>query len=73
MTFQDLELTAKIKAAFARAEDVSARDIDVDVNNGVVSLQGDVSKNEHDKAVEIARGIPGIRGVEDLMRVTSQD
>lgn len=72
MTFQDMTLTAKVKAALAQAEDVSAMDIDVDVNNGVVSLSGNVSRDAHDRAIQVARSIDGVRSVEDHLNVTSQ-
>ncbi len=71
MTLQDMTLTAKIKAELAWAEGVSAMDINVDVNNGIVSLKGNVSRNEHDRAIELVRGIEGVRSVEDDMNITS--
>jgi hyperosmotically inducible periplasmic protein len=71
MTFQDISLTAKVKAALAKAEDVSAMDIDVNVNNGIVSLNGDVSKRAHDRAIEVTQSVDGVRSVEDHLNVTS--
>ena len=71
VSFHDLTLAAKIKAAFAQAEDVSAMDINLDVKNGVVSMSGHVSKKEHDRAIEVAKGIDGVTSVEDHMSVTS--
>ncbi|MBI2844637.1 MAG: BON domain-containing protein [Armatimonadetes bacterium] len=71
MTFQDLTLITKVKAALAQAEDVSALDIDVDVKNGIVSLEGDVSKKAHDRAIEIVKGIQDVKSVEDCLNITS--
>ena len=73
MTFQDLSLTAKVKAALMRAEGVSAMDIDVDVKNGIVSLKGSVSRDAHDRAIEVTKGIEGVRGVEDHLNITSRE
>jgi osmotically-inducible protein OsmY len=71
MTFRDLELTAKVKSALAQAKDVSAMDIDVDVHNGIVNLKGNVSRDAHDKALQIARDVSGVTSVEDHLNITS--
>lgn len=71
MSFQDLSITAKVKAALAQAEDVSASDIDVDVKNGVVSLKGNVSRQAHDRALQVAKSIDGVTGIEDNLTTTS--
>jgi osmotically-inducible protein OsmY len=73
MTFQDLSLTAKVKAALFHAEDVKAMEIDVDVNDGIVTLKGNVSKAAHDQAVEVTRNIEGIRAIEDELSVTFRE
>lgn len=72
MTFEDMSLTAKVKAALAQAEDVSAMDIDVDVNMGIVSLKGGVSRKAHDRAIEVAKGVEGVKSVEDHLNITSE-
>ncbi|HOK55149.1 MAG TPA: BON domain-containing protein [Armatimonadota bacterium] len=71
MTFQDMTITAKVKAALAQAEDVSAMDIDVNVKNGVVTLKGNVSRDAHDRAIQVARGVDGVVSVEDNLNITS--
>lgn len=71
MSFKDLSLTVKVKAALAEAEDVSARDIDVGVQNGVVSLSGNVSSVAHDRAIQVAKGIDGVTSIEDHLSITS--
>lgn len=71
MTFQDMTITAKVKAAFVKAQDVNAMDIDVDVHNGVVNLKGDVSKKAHDQAIQVTKGVEGVEVVEDNLKITS--
>jgi len=68
----DMVLTGRVKAALAEAKGVSALDVNVDVKNGVVSLKGNVSRQAHDRAIEIARHIEGVRGVEDDLTITSR-
>jgi hyperosmotically inducible periplasmic protein len=72
MTFQDMSLTAKVKAALAQADDVSAMDIDVDVKNGIVSLSGNISSKGHDRAIEVTKGIDGVTTVEDHLNIRSK-
>jgi hyperosmotically inducible protein len=71
MSFHDLTLTAKVKAALVQAEDVSARDIDVDAHEGVIDLKGNVSQHEHDRAIEVAKSVDGVSGVEDHLTIKS--
>ncbi|MEN6370589.1 MAG: BON domain-containing protein [Armatimonadota bacterium] len=73
MTFEDMSITAKVKAALARAEDVSAMDINVDVNRGIVTLKGNVSKKAHDKALQVARSIDGVESINDDLNITSNE
>lgn len=73
MTFEDMSITAKIKAALAQADDVSATDIDVDVNRGIVTLKGNVSRRAHDRALELARGVDGVESINDDLNITSNE
>lgn len=68
-----MTITAKVKAALAQADDVSAMDIDVDVNNGVVTLKGDVSRNARNKAIDITKGVDGVTSVNDNLHITSNE
>ncbi len=69
--FHDLSLTAKIKAMLARTEGLKAMDINVDVANGIVCLKGNVSQEEHDKALNTVKRLGGVKSVEDDMSITS--
>lgn len=73
MTFQDLSLTAKVKAALFQADDVRAMDINVDVQDGIVTLKGNVSKAAHDQAVSVTRDIEGVRAIEDELSISSNE
>jgi osmotically-inducible protein OsmY len=47
-------------------------DIDVDVDNGVVSLSGTVKTAEGKaKAVSIAKGTDGVKNVKDMLKVAA--
>lgn len=60
----DAVITAKVKARLAQESSVSAFAISVDTLNGVVILSGFVdSEAQREKAVAIARGVPGAREV----------
>ena len=66
----DAALSARIKTAFATDSVVKARDIKVDAMRGVVTLTGNVSAAERDKAISIARNTKGVIEVKDNMKVT---
>lgn len=62
--------TAKVKTAFALSSRVSAFDIDVDTQGGVVRLEGQLPSEETRKiAVAIAEGTAGVVRVEDQLTV----
>ncbi|MGE5095168.1 MAG: BON domain-containing protein [Betaproteobacteria bacterium] len=66
----DSTLSARIKTAFAADDVVKARDIKVDVNRGVVTLNGTVnSAAERSKAISIARNTTGVVEVKDNIKV----
>lgn len=57
-------ITSKVKSALIYNRNVDGTDINVDTKNGVVSLRGQVdSEFEKDRAVEIARGVKGVKNV----------
>lgn len=63
----DAAVVAAVGAAFAASDLVGARDIDVDANEGHVTLSGTVaSAAERDEAIRLARGAHGV------VRVTSE-
>lgn len=66
----DAWITTKVKADLMVTEGVAGTAIDVDTENGVVTLNGTVeSKAEADKAVEIAKGIRGVTDVKSQLKV----
>ena len=69
----DAMITGKVKAALAKEKDVSAMRINVDTdNNGVVTLRGTVrSQTEADRAVQVAKGIDGVKSVNNQMQVSA--
>jgi hypothetical protein len=64
MPLSDLVTKAKIDVALAREPRVTSLDIGVQINDGVVTLTGDVdSDTQRRSAEEIARGVDGVRAV----------
>lgn len=67
--FDDAAITAKEKTAMLR----NHIHLDVDTNNGVVTLKGTVnSEAERAQADQIARSVNGIAGVNDQLVVRGQ-
>jgi osmotically-inducible protein OsmY len=61
-------VTTKIQAKYFMDGDVRARDINVDTNNGVVTLRGTVrTESERRQAVALARNTDGVRNVQDQL------
>ena len=66
----DAAITAKVKAKLAADGDVNPFNIDVDTNEGVVTLQGRVEKEEaRTKAEQLARETEGVKRVINLVKV----
>ena len=60
----DKVIGLKVKAEFVGASDVDALNIDVDVNNGVVTLSGVVeSRAMRDEAIRLADSLVGVKRV----------
>jgi hyperosmotically inducible protein len=60
----DAAITAKIKAKFAQDDVVQATNIDVDSNNGLVTLSGTVnSKQEEARAIQLAKTVDEVKTV----------
>ncbi len=67
--FDDTVLTTKVKAAVFNEPSLKSAEINVETFKGVVQLSGFVSSRaDIDKAVEIARKVPGVRSVKNDMR-----
>lgn len=60
----DAMVTTRVKSRLAADEKVSAMDVGVETNNGIVQLSGFVgSEGEKMRAEEIARQVPDVRSV----------
>ena len=68
----DAAITTKVKAKFATDKLVSATNIHVDTDNGVVKLSGTAkSQDEAMKAADIARSTDGVTSVDNAIKVGS--
>jgi len=66
----DAAITAKVKTALLADPDVKALQIDVDTHDGVVTLNGTADGRDNvEKAVQIAKGVDGVKSVENRMTV----
>ena len=66
----DAGITSAVKSKLAADDTVKAYQVDVDTDNHVVTLKGDVNTSlAKERAVEIARGTDGVRDVIDQIRV----
>lgn len=68
----DLAVTAAVNAALVKEFPFSNIQIDVKTFDGVVILGGFTREYEQAKrAVEIARGVPGVKSVDNLISIRS--
>src|SRR6476661_6183391 len=68
----DAAITTKVKAKFAADKQVSATNIHVDTDNGVVKLSGTAkSQDEAIKAADIAKATEGVASVDNSIQVSS--
>lgn len=66
----DSVITTKVKAAIFKESTLKSAEINIETFKGVVQLSGFVSSSENElKAVEIARGINGVKLVKNDMRL----
>ena len=66
----DSWITTKVKSEMVANNDVSARNISVNTTKGVVKLTGTAaSLQESNRAAQIARGVAGVKAVENDIRV----
>ncbi|NNL84133.1 MAG: BON domain-containing protein [Myxococcales bacterium] len=66
----DVAIGAKVKAKLAADPQVSALNIDVDVDRGVVTLKGVVrQESEREEAERLARSTTGVEAVRNLIEV----
>ncbi len=63
-------LWVKVRAALAAAEDLRDSTINVDVENGVVTLSGDVADgNQKVRAVDVAKKVQDVKSVNNKLQV----
>ncbi|MGE3958846.1 MAG: BON domain-containing protein [Vicinamibacterales bacterium] len=66
----DATITMRVQAEYASADVVKGRNIDVDTDNGVVTLTGSVdSAREKQEAERIAREVDGVRRVVNRLTI----
>ena len=66
----DTVITTKVKAAVLNEPTLKSAEINVETFKGVVQLSGFVrSQADISKAVEVARGVPGVKSVKNDMRL----
>lgn len=70
----DLWIQSRLAAAYAQSEHLGSLDIGVAVKDGVATLSGVVNNEvEKDLAGEIAKGVEGVRKVENNLRTEPED
>ena len=70
----DAGITTAVKAKFAADDLVKAYQIDVDTQEGVVTLSGRVkSQSEKDQALALARTVGGVTEVKDALQILPAD
>lgn len=68
--FDDSVITTKVKAAIFDEPSLKSAEINVETFKGVVQLGGFVSSQTNiNKAVELARGVKGVKSVKNDMRL----
>lgn len=66
----DTVITAKVKAAVFQEPSLKSAEINVETFKGVVQLSGFVnSQADINKAVEVARGVTGVKSVKNDMKL----
>ena len=69
----DAVITTKVKAAVLNEPSLKSAEINVETFKGVVQLSGFVSSQSAiDKAVEVSRGVKGVKSVKNDMRIKGQ-
>lgn len=72
-TMGDQWITTKVKTELIATKDVDARHIDVDTFKGVVTLYGHVaSSGAQVKAVQVARGVKGVKAVVSKLAIRTE-
>lgn len=68
--FDDTVITTKVKTAILNEPGLKSMEINVETYKGVVQLSGFVnSQADINKAIEVARGVPGVQSVKNSMKL----
>lgn len=67
MGFRDMDLNDEVRASLRRNGELGARGVDVVVKNGIVYLRGSVSRNSHDRVLNLARSVDSVAAVVDQL------
>jgi len=69
-TIDDATITTRVKTALLNDPQVAGLKIDVDTTKGIVTMSGIVrNRDEEQRAVQIARGVPGVHDVKSTLQV----
>ena len=69
-TIDDATITTRVRSALLNEPDVAATRIDVSTSAGIVTLAGVVrSKAEEDRAIAVARQVPGVKDVRSALKI----
>ncbi len=69
-TIDDATITTRVKTALLNDPQVAGLKIDVDTTKGIVTMSGIVrSRDEEQRAVQIARGVPGVKDVKSTLQL----
>jgi hyperosmotically inducible protein len=72
-TIDDATITTRVKTSFVNDPVVGAQRIDVETFKGVVTLSGRVkTKQDEQKAIELARKIRGVTDVKSTLQIEQQ-
>lgn len=70
IVIDDREVTLRVQAALAKDKNVGALGLTVRATNGAVELSGRaVSQSQADRAVALARTVPGVKSVTNEIRL----
>jgi osmotically-inducible protein OsmY len=68
--FDDTTISTRVKTVLLNDPQVGALKIDVSTSQGVVTLSGTArNKTEEQKAIELARGVQGVKDVKSNLQV----
>ncbi len=69
-SISDRELTANVKNALAQDRALKKADLDIDSDDGVVKITGDVNNGQEKEAISrIVRGVDGVRSVSNVVKL----